>query len=149
MDLFDFAPGREGYYGDYGGAFVPEILHSTIEELREGFRACKNDPAFWQEYRALLADYSGRPTPVTFLANLSQLARRLQGVFFDCNVRHVPSEALRRINAEVAGGAAWKTDRRLLALITLAVSAATLCLLPLLLEYLGSRRFRTTVSKNL
>ncbi|MBP8924280.1 MAG: tryptophan synthase subunit beta [Pseudomonadales bacterium] len=71
MDLFDFAPGREGYYGDYGGAFLPEILHSTIEELREGFHACKKDPAFWQEYRALLADYSGRPTPVTFLANLS------------------------------------------------------------------------------
>ena len=71
MDLFDFAPGREGYYGDYGGAFLPEILHSTIEELCEGFRACKKDPAFWQEYVALLADYSGRPTPVTFLANLS------------------------------------------------------------------------------
>ncbi len=82
-------------------------------------------------------------------ANLSQLVRRLQGVFFDCNVRHVPSEALRRINAEASGDAAWKTDRRLLALITLAVSAATLCLLPLLLEYLGARRFRAPVSNNL
>jgi tryptophan synthase beta chain len=72
MDLFDFPEGREGYYGAYGGAFLPEILHSTIEELREGFRACKKDPAFWREYRELLQEYSGRPTPVTYLANLSQ-----------------------------------------------------------------------------
>lgn len=72
MDLFDFAPGREGYYGRYGGAFVPEILHSTLEELREGFRAAKNDPVFWQEYRQLMCEYSGRPTPVTHLANLSR-----------------------------------------------------------------------------
>ena len=72
MDLFDFAPGREGYYGSYGGAFLPEILHSTIEELRAGFRAAKQDPAFWQEYRQLMRDYSGRPTPVTHLANLSR-----------------------------------------------------------------------------
>ncbi|MBP9034747.1 MAG: tryptophan synthase subunit beta [Pseudomonadales bacterium] len=72
MGLFDFAPGREGYYGKYGGAFLPEILHSTIEELSAGFRACKNDPAFWQEYRQLMREYSGRPTPVTYLANLSK-----------------------------------------------------------------------------
>ena len=55
MDLFDFAPGREGYYGDYGGAFVPEILHSTIEELREGLPGFQNDPALRQGYRAATA----------------------------------------------------------------------------------------------
>jgi tryptophan synthase beta chain len=72
MDLFEFAPGREGYYGSYGGCFLPEILHTTIEELRAGFRAARADPAFWAEYRALLAEYSCRPTPVTFLGNLSR-----------------------------------------------------------------------------
>jgi tryptophan synthase beta chain len=72
MNLFDFAPGREGYYGNYGGCFLPEILHSTIEELQAGFRAAKNDPVFWQEYRALLTEYSCRPTPITHLANLSR-----------------------------------------------------------------------------
>jgi tryptophan synthase beta chain len=72
MNLFDFAPGREGYYGDYGGCFLPEILHSTIEELQAGFRAAKQDPSFWQEYRTLLSEYSCRPTPVTYLANLSR-----------------------------------------------------------------------------
>ncbi len=71
MSLFDFAAGREGYYGAYGGCFLPEILTSTITELRDCFRACKADPAFWDEFVEVMRTYSGRPTPVTFLENLS------------------------------------------------------------------------------
>lgn len=71
MDLFDFKDGREGYYGQYGGAFVPEILTSTIDELRECFNQCKQDPGFWTEFETLMHEYSGRPTPVTYLPNLS------------------------------------------------------------------------------
>lgn len=71
MDLFDFKDGREGYYGEYGGTFLPEILHTTIEELKLAFREAKEDPSFWQEFIALLQSYSGRPTPVTHLENLS------------------------------------------------------------------------------
>ena len=54
MDIFDFSDGREGYYGEYGGVFLPEILHATIEELLDCFRECKSDPQFWQDYVALL-----------------------------------------------------------------------------------------------
>jgi Ca-activated chloride channel homolog len=71
-------------------------------------------------------------------ATLSQLARRLSGSFFDCNVRHIPSDALAKLNAADPAASKWQTDRRLLALIILAISTALLCLLPLLLEYLGS-----------
>jgi tryptophan synthase beta chain len=71
MDLFDFKDGREGYYGDYGGTFLPEILHTTIEDLKVTFREAKQDPSFWQEFVDLLQSYSGRPTPVTHLPNLS------------------------------------------------------------------------------
>ena len=71
MGVFDFEPGREGYFGQYGGCFVPEILRATVEELRLNFRDAKNDPAFWQEYVALMQEYSGRPTPITPLRNLS------------------------------------------------------------------------------
>ena len=67
MDIFDFSDGREGYYGEYGGVFLPEILHATIEELLVCFRECKSDPKFWQDYVALMQSYSGRPTPVTHL----------------------------------------------------------------------------------
>lgn len=83
-------------------------------------------------------------------ATLSQLSRRLNGSFFDCNVRHIPSTALAKLNAESPGAAKWRTDRRLLALITLAASTALLCLLPLLLEYCGSAwRPRSVSAKSL
>lgn len=72
MDLFDFSDGREGYYGDYGGTFLPEILHTTIEELKIAFREAKQDPTFWQDFASLMQAYSGRPTPVTYLPNLSK-----------------------------------------------------------------------------
>lgn len=72
MSVFDFAEGREGYYGQYGGTFLPEILSATIEELQACFAEAKGDPTFWQEYVALLQSYSGRPTPVTYLENLSK-----------------------------------------------------------------------------
>ncbi len=71
-ELFHFAPGREGYYGDYGGAFIPEVLHETIRELTAAFDACRADETFWNDYVTLMQQYSGRPTPVTYLENLSQ-----------------------------------------------------------------------------
>ncbi|MCM8526579.1 MAG: tryptophan synthase subunit beta [Lentisphaeraceae bacterium] len=72
MSLFDFEYGREGYYGEFGGSFLPEILTTTVQELRDCFYECKNDPDFWTEFVTLMHDYSGRPTPVTYLKNLSE-----------------------------------------------------------------------------
>ena len=70
MDLFDYK--REGYFGEYGGCYIPEILKSTVDELIEEFNKAKNDPSFWQEYLDLTAEYCGRPTPVTYLKNVSE-----------------------------------------------------------------------------
>jgi tryptophan synthase beta chain len=72
-DLFQFAPGREGYYGDFGGAFVPEVLHETLAELGAAFEAARLDPAFWSEYLDVMSSYSCRPTPVTYCENLTRL----------------------------------------------------------------------------
>jgi len=63
---------NRGYYGDFGGAYIPEILFSTFEELEEAFARAKQDPGFWQDYLDLVAVYSGRPTPLTLAENLSQ-----------------------------------------------------------------------------
>jgi tryptophan synthase beta chain len=63
---------RPGYYGSFGGAFLPEILAATFEELREAFTAAKADPAFWREYKELMSTYSCRPTPLTFAENLTR-----------------------------------------------------------------------------
>ena len=71
-ELFDFAPGREGYYGEFGGAFVPEILHETLRELREAFDSARRDESFWNEYLDVLSTYSSRPTPITFCGNLTR-----------------------------------------------------------------------------
>ena len=44
------APNTSGYYGDYGGKFIPEILTTTFDELIEAFQEAKADPNFWKEY---------------------------------------------------------------------------------------------------
>lgn len=61
-----------GYYSRFGGAFVPEILVPTFDELEAEFERASSDPSFWREYTALMASYSGRPTPVSYAQNLSE-----------------------------------------------------------------------------
>lgn len=61
-----------GYYGVFGGAFIPEILYMTFEELKEAYTDAKADPSFWQEYTELMSTYSCRPTPLTEAKNLTR-----------------------------------------------------------------------------
>src|SRR6187402_1933463 len=61
-----------GYYSQFGGAFIPEILVPTFDELEREFERARSDPAFWREYVELMASYSGRPTPITYAENLSK-----------------------------------------------------------------------------
>jgi tryptophan synthase beta chain len=63
---------ERGYYGDFGGAYIPEILVATFDELTEAFAAAQADPDFLREYEALMASYSGRPTPLTYAENLTR-----------------------------------------------------------------------------
>jgi tryptophan synthase beta chain len=62
---------NRGYYGPFGGAFIPEILVATFDDLVEAFEKAKNDPTFWQEYLEIMSTYSCRPTPLTFAENLT------------------------------------------------------------------------------
>ena len=73
MGLVDsiFNHEREGYYGEYGGAFIPEILRTTLDELIVVFDSARRDPAFWDEFQQVMRTYSCRPTPITHLENLS------------------------------------------------------------------------------
>jgi len=63
---------RRGYYGAFGGAFIPEVLVATLEELFEAFKNARKDASFWREYEQVMHDYSGRPTPITFAENLTR-----------------------------------------------------------------------------
>ncbi len=60
-----------GYYGEFGGAFIPEMLHPNIEELRNCYLEVINDPIFQKEFQQLLRDYVGRPSPLYFAERLS------------------------------------------------------------------------------
>ena len=63
---------ERGYYGNFGGAFLPEILVATFDELEGVFNEAKNDPIFWQDYEQLMSSYSCRPTPITDAQNLTR-----------------------------------------------------------------------------
>src|SRR5438309_6130223 len=67
------SPNEQGYYGKFGGAFIPEMLMRNVEELRARYLEIIYEPAFQKEYAQLLQDYVGRPTPLYFAQRLSQL----------------------------------------------------------------------------
>jgi tryptophan synthase beta chain len=60
------------YYGEFGGAFIPEILVSTLEDLRKAFHEARDDRGFWRDYTTLMSTYSCRPTPLTYAENLTR-----------------------------------------------------------------------------
>ena len=62
----------KGYYGDFGGAYIPEMLYPNIEELRQNYLKITAEPSFQEEFHQLLKDYVGRPSPLYFADRLSQ-----------------------------------------------------------------------------
>jgi len=63
---------EKGYYGQFGGAFIPEMLYPNVEELRVSYLSIIAEPSFQEEYNALLKDYVGRPTPLFLAKRLSE-----------------------------------------------------------------------------
>ena len=57
-------PAVRGYFGKFGGRFVPEVLVAALDELESAFDDAAADPQFWNEYRAVLRDFVGRPSPI-------------------------------------------------------------------------------------
>ncbi len=66
------SPDLQGYYGSFGGAYIPEMLQNNVEVLRTQYMAIMADPSFVEEFNALLADYVGRPTPLFRADRLSE-----------------------------------------------------------------------------
>ena len=63
---------EKGYYGDFGGAYIPEMLYPNVEELRLNYKKITAEPEFQAAFNALLRDYVGRPTPLYFAKRLSE-----------------------------------------------------------------------------
>ncbi len=62
----------KGYYGQFGGAYIPEMLYPNVEELRENYLKIIEEHEFQSDFKGLLANYVGRPTPLYFAARLSE-----------------------------------------------------------------------------
>ncbi|OIO21276.1 tryptophan synthase subunit beta [Candidatus Micrarchaeota archaeon CG1_02_47_40] len=67
-------PNKKGYFGEFGGKFVPEVLIPALSELEEAYRRISKTTVFKRELSFLLKDFAGRPTPLYFAANLSKYA---------------------------------------------------------------------------
>ena len=63
---------EKGYYGEFGGAFIPEMLYPNVEELRQNYLKVMAEPDFQKEFNQLLKDYVGRPSPLYFAKRLSE-----------------------------------------------------------------------------
>lgn len=70
--MASFEVNEKGFYGHFGGAFIPEMLYPNVEELREKYLGILQDPTFQKEWRDLLRDYVGRPTPLYFAKRISE-----------------------------------------------------------------------------
>jgi tryptophan synthase beta chain len=63
---------EKGYYGEFGGAYIPEMLYANVEELRQHYLKIMDEPSFKEEFHQLLKDYVGRPSPLYFAKRLSE-----------------------------------------------------------------------------
>ncbi|KAA3621606.1 MAG: tryptophan synthase subunit beta [Flavobacterium sp.] len=63
---------EQGYYGDFGGAYIPEMLYPNVEELRQNYLSITSEESFRKEFDDLLRDYVGRPTPLYYANQLSE-----------------------------------------------------------------------------
>lgn len=67
-----FKVDKHGYYGEFGGAYIPEMLHNNVQQLRENYLKITGDKKFRKEFNALLKNYVGRPTPLYLAERLSE-----------------------------------------------------------------------------
>ena len=63
---------NNGYYGEFGGAYIPEILYKTVQTLKESYLPIIESEEFKKEYHALLRDYVGRPSPLYYASRMSE-----------------------------------------------------------------------------
>jgi tryptophan synthase beta chain len=63
---------EKGFYGNFGGAYIPEMLYPNVEELRENWEAIVATPSYQEEFQSLLKDFVGRPTPLYLASRLSE-----------------------------------------------------------------------------
>ncbi|SFC50401.1 tryptophan synthase beta chain [Zunongwangia mangrovi] len=72
LNKMTYQADEKGYYGEFGGAFIPEMLYPNVEELRKQYLDIMKEDSFQKEFKALLKDYVGRPTPLYYAERFSK-----------------------------------------------------------------------------
>ena len=72
LNKMTYQANEKGYYGEFGGAFIPEMLYPNVEELRRQYLDIMKEDSFQKEFKALLKDYVGRPTPLYYAERFSK-----------------------------------------------------------------------------
>ena len=72
MEKKKYCVDEHGFWGQYGGAYVPEILYKCVHDLQEAYLPIIESPDFQEEYHALLRDYVGRPSPLYYAKRMSE-----------------------------------------------------------------------------
>lgn len=68
----DYRVDKKGFYGEFGGAYIPEMLYPNVKELEESYLGIIESESFQEEFSMLLKDYAGRPTPLFRAGRLSE-----------------------------------------------------------------------------
>jgi len=122
-------PDNKGYFGDYGGWFVPETLVPALNELKAVYNEAKHDSSFWSEFDSLSHDYAGRPTPLYFAERLTKHCRGAQIFLKREDLAHTGAHKIN--NALGQGLLATRMGKRRIIAETGAgqhgVAAATVC----------------------
>ncbi len=124
-------PDKRGYYGDFGGIFVPETLVPALAELEEAYRQTQDSASFKQELGELLREYAGRPTPLYFAR---QLSSQLSGGKVYLKREDLAHTGAHKINNALGQGllARWMGKKRVVAETGAGqhgVAVATVCAL--------------------
>jgi len=72
MEKKTFLVDKDGFYGEFGGAYVPEILYAQVENLKNHYLEIMESKEFQDEFRSLLKDYAGRPSPLYYAKRMSE-----------------------------------------------------------------------------
>ncbi|MBV9730139.1 MAG: pyridoxal-phosphate dependent enzyme, partial [Pseudonocardiales bacterium] len=90
-------PDARGYFGHYGGRFVPEALIAALDELTTAYTDARSDPKFTARLNGLLADYAGRPSPITEAPSLSEHAGGARIVLKREDLNHTGSHKINNV----------------------------------------------------
>ena len=94
-------PNQEGFYGEFGGRFVPETLMTAVLELDKAYRESKKDPAFQAELDELLKQYVGRENPLYFAKNLTAYAGGAKIYLKREDLNHLGSHKLNNVLGQI------------------------------------------------